>query len=37
MILGLPDITAFAVGGAILLCIILLLIWGFTFPEEKEE
>jgi hypothetical protein len=37
MILGLPDITVFAIGGAIVLSIILLLIWGITFPKEKEE
>ncbi len=37
MILGLPDITVFSVGGAIILCIILLLIWGITFPKENDD
>jgi hypothetical protein len=37
MILGLPDITVFSVGGTIVLCFILLFIWGLTFPKEEEK
>jgi len=31
MMLGLPDITVFVVGGAVAIVLLLLLYWGFTF------
>ncbi len=37
MILGLPELTVFSVGGSILLILVLLLIWGILFPKEEEE
>ena len=36
MILGLPELTVFSVGGSILLILVLLLIWGILFPKEEE-
>jgi hypothetical protein len=36
MILGLPDITVITVGGTIAIVIILLVIWGLTFPKGDE-
>ena len=37
MILGLPELTVFSVGGSILLILVLLLIWGILFPKVEEE
>jgi hypothetical protein len=33
MILGLPDTTAYIVGGAFLVMVLVLLLWGLRFRE----
>lgn len=37
MILGLPDITVLTVGGAVVIVLVLLILWGLTFPKVEEE
>ena len=37
MIFGLPDITVLTVGGTIVIVLILLILWGLTFPKVVEE
>jgi hypothetical protein len=36
MILGLPELTVFAVGGTILLVLVLLIIWGIAYPKVED-
>jgi len=36
MIFGLPEVTVFAVGGAILVITFLLILWAVTFPKMEE-
>ena len=36
MILGLPEVTVFTVGGAVILVIVLLILWGVFFPKVEE-
>lgn len=36
MIFGLPEVTVFTVGGAVILIIILLILWGIFFPKVNE-
>lgn len=36
MILGLPDVTVFTIGGVIIGVILLLILWGITFPKVVE-
>ena len=33
MIFGLPEVTVFTVGGAVIFLIILLVLWGIFFPK----
>ena len=35
MILGLPEITVFTVGGAFVLIVLILLLWGLKFREVR--
>jgi uncharacterized membrane protein len=35
MILGLPDTTVFIVGGALLLIVLILILWGLKFREVR--
>lgn len=36
MIFGLPEVTVFTVGGAVIFLIILLVLWGIFFPKVNE-
>lgn len=36
MILGLPELTVFTVGGAIVIVFVLLILWGIKFPKVDE-
>lgn len=34
--LGLPDITVFVVGGAVVVALLLLFYWGMTFTGHDD-
>lgn len=36
MILGLPELTVFTVGGTIVLVLVLLILWGIFYPKTED-
>ncbi len=37
MILGLPELTIFTVGGTIILVLVLLILWGIIYPKVEDN